>query len=209
MPSQSSFCPNKESKWVYWKTEIHGLWKKKNHLQHNQKELFDRHFVSFGQAFNTELYGSDTLKHGSKSFLMAFKRVGKSLLFKPNIGYNSPLSSPVKKTVQLKIFGSSTKSNQKHRLAQTRKDRPKIIAYNVPNSLINSTAFPLITTRGQWAYKLLWCLGDVTSELHLNQYIYIVTKINIFKYPFMSQLLILVCIVKSIPVTTRSTGMFS
>lgn len=112
MPSQSSFCPNKETKWVYWKTEIHGLWKKKNRLQQNQKELFDPDFVSFGQAFNTELYGSDTLKHGSKSFLMAFKRVGKSLLFKPNIGYNSPLSSPVKKTVQLKIFGSSTKSNQ-------------------------------------------------------------------------------------------------
>lgn len=208
MPSQCSFCPNKETKWVHWRTAIHGLWKKKNSLQHNQKDLFDPDFVSFGQAFNTELYGSDTFKHGSKSFLMAFKRVGKSLLFKPNIGYNSPVSSPVKKTVQLKIFGSSTKSNQSIYYL-TRKDRPKIIAYNVPNSLINLTAFPLITTRGQWAYKLMWSLGDVTSELHLNQYIYIVTKINIFKYPFMSQLLILVCIVKSIPVTTRSRGMFS
>lgn len=89
---------------MHWKTEIHSLWKKKNCLQHNQHQLIDPDFVSFGQAFNTELNGSETLKHGSRFFLMAIKTVGKNLLFKPNIGYNSPLSSPVnvKETVQLK-----------------------------------------------------------------------------------------------------------
>lgn len=100
---------------MHWKTEIHSLWEKKNCLQHDQ--LIDPDFVSLGQAFNTEHSGSETLKHGSRLFLMAIKTVGKSLLFKPNIGYNSPLASPVnsrfKKTIQLKIFGLSTKS--KHR----------------------------------------------------------------------------------------------
>lgn len=47
-------------------------------------------------------------------------------------------------------------------------------------------------------------LGDMISELHLNQYINIVTKIYIFKYPYKLQLWILVCIVKSIPVTTHT-----
>lgn len=63
---------------------------------------------------------------------MAIKTVGKSLLFKPNIGYNSPLSSPVnlrlKKTYELKIFGLSTKSKQRLPL---RKDTTNIIADNV------------------------------------------------------------------------------
>lgn len=114
---------------------IHSLWERKICLQHNQQELIDPDFVYFGQAFNTELYGSETLKHGSRFFLMAIKTVGKSLLFKPNIGYNSPLSSPVnlrlKKTVELKIFGLSTKSKQ--RLPLTRKDTTNIIADNVQN----------------------------------------------------------------------------
>lgn len=69
--------------------------KKRIVFNFNQHQLIDPDFVSFGQALNTELCGSDTLKHGSRFFLMAIKTVGKSLLFKPNIGYNSPLSSPV------------------------------------------------------------------------------------------------------------------
>lgn len=119
---------------MHWKTEIHSLWEKKNYLQHDQ--LIDPDFVFFGQALNTEPCGSETLKHGSRLSLMAIKTVGKSLLFKSNIGYNSPPSSPVnlrfKKTIQLKIFGFSTKIKAKI-LPLTRKDTTNIIAYNVQN----------------------------------------------------------------------------
>lgn len=151
--------------------EIHSLWEKKNSLQH---KLIDPDFVSFGQAFNTELHGPETLKHGSRFSLMAFKTVGKSLLFKPNIGYNSPLSSPVnsgfKKTVQLKIFGLST--NSKQRLPLTRKDRTNIIALNVQNEFDSLHCVSTDNHQRTAGTQTHCCdLGDMTSELHLNQYI--------------------------------------
>lgn len=125
---------------MHWKTEIHSLWeKKKNCLQHNKHQLIDPDFVSFGQAFNTELYGSETLKYGSRFFLMAIKTVEKKLgkFFKPNIGYNSALSSPVnlrlkkKKKLNLNLW-------YKHQikaktLSLTRKDTKNIIAFNAQN----------------------------------------------------------------------------
>lgn len=116
---------------MHWKTEIHSLWEKKNYLQHGR--LIDPDFVSFGQAFNTEICSSETLKRGSRFFLMAIETVGKSLLFKPNIGYKSPLSSPVnsrlKKTKNL-WFKHQIKAQI---LPLTRKDSTNIIAYNVQN----------------------------------------------------------------------------
>lgn len=101
---------------MHWKTDIHSLWeiiiKKKIVFNITNINSLIQTFVSFGQAFNSELYGSETLKYGSRFFLMAIKTVGKKLgkFFKPNIGYNSALSSPVnlrfkkknKKTVQFK-----------------------------------------------------------------------------------------------------------
>lgn len=66
---------------MHWKTEVHSFWEitKKIVFNINQHHLIDPDFVSFGQAFNTELYSSATLGHGSRVSLMAIKTVGKSL----------------------------------------------------------------------------------------------------------------------------------
>lgn len=85
----------------------------------NQHQLIHPNFVSFGQAFNTELYRSETLKHGSRFFLMAIKNSWEG--FSHQTRHWPQITSPHSlltldlrnKKGSNKIFGLRTKSKQR------------------------------------------------------------------------------------------------